>query len=263
MCGIFGMMRIDGGNVVDEQAIAAGTHQLRHRGPDGENVLPLDKVCFGHTRLAIIDLKDGDQPMTTADRQCAITYNGEIYNYRELRSELEKAGEAFRTQSDTEVVLRAYRFMGAECLTHFRGMFAFAAVDLQKNQAILARDRVGKKPLFYTIKNGVLWFSSELEPLYRTVGPFDLDQEALDEYLSWQYIPAPRTIYRDVHCLLPAHYLSIDLGSGSVEGVPLLESSGFPRTEVSMKRSGSARSTRSFGKLCTCGSSATYRSVRS
>ena len=157
------------------------------------------------------------QPMFSADRKVAVTYNGEVYNFRELRTALEKLGHIFKTRSDTEVVLNAYLEWGSDCLTRFRGMFAFALIDERRRRAFLARDRVGKKPLFYALKKDVLFFSSEIESLYLTVGPFKMDLEALDDYLAWQYVPAPKTIYREVVCLPPAHFLDVDMNSGKVE----------------------------------------------
>ena len=124
-----------------------------------------------------------------------LTYNGEIYNASEIRKELEQIGIHFNTHhSDSEVVLNAYLAWSVNCLRKFRGMFAFAALDDSTHRVILARDRLGKKPLFYTICNGYLWFSSELEALWRTIGPFQLNLAALNKYLCWQYVPGPETI---------------------------------------------------------------------
>ncbi len=210
MCGIFGSIRLDSLDNHDESIVAEGVRLLSHRGPDGHGVSIMGPVCFGHTRLSIIDLAGGHQPMTDATGKGLITYNGEVYNFREIKKELEKIGRRFLTNSDTEVVLNAFLKWNDSCLKHFRGMFAFACFDEESKKVLIARDRVGKKPLFYTIKNNTLYFSSELEPLYLTVGPFLIDLNAMDDYLYWQYVPAPRTIYREVHCLPPAHYLSID-----------------------------------------------------
>ena len=196
--------------------MATGSRFLRHRGPDDSGVETMGPACFSHARLSIIDPDRGHQPMLSRDGRGMLTYNGEVYNFRDLRVRLEGQGHRFETASDSEVVLAAYRAWGEACVEAFRGMFAFAAYDGRRKKALLARDRVGKKPLFYTVRDRTLYFSSELEPLYRTVGPFKLDEEALDEYLSWQYVPAPRTIYRDVHCLQPAHRLSADLETGDL-----------------------------------------------
>ncbi len=143
--------------------------------------------------------------MWTADRRGLVTYNGEVYNFEALERDLCKAGRRFVTRSDTEAVINGYVTWGPDVVTRLRGMFAFGAVDFDRRQALLARDRLGKKPLFYTVRDRTLVWSSELEPLYRTAGPFPIDLDALDEYLTWQYIPAPRTIYQGVRCLPPGH----------------------------------------------------------
>lgn len=221
MCGIFGAIRLDGAPAARlDSAVSRGIEMLRHRGPDASGVEVLGSACFGHARLSIIDLEGGVQPMRSFDAKGLLTYNGEIYNFLDLRAEMEKLGDKFSTHSDVEVTLAAYRRWGSSALDRFRGMFAFAAIDAQRKTAILARDRLGKKPLFYTEKDGVLWFSSELEPLYRLVGPFKLNEEALDGYLNWQYISAPLTIYKGVRCLPPAHRLEIDLQSGNTKELP-------------------------------------------
>lgn len=187
---------------------------MRHRGPDASGVTASGSICFGHARLSIIDLLGGSQPMESEDGQGLICYNGEVYNFRELREELKKRGRHFLTRSDTEVILNAYLEWGEDCVHRFRGMFAFAAVDFDRDTAFLARDRLGIKPLFYIVRNGCMCFCSELEPLYRTFGPFDMDLEALDDYLYWQYTHAPSTIYQDVRQLPPAHCVQVDLQKG-------------------------------------------------
>jgi len=218
MCGIFGSIRLDGSDAAqDEPAVRRGVAMLRHRGPDGSGVETVGPACLGHARLSIIDPGRGAQPMLSPDRSTAITYNGEIYNHLDLRRELERSGPALATACDTEVALRAWQEYGAGCVERFRGMFAFCAVDLRQGKALLARDRIGIKPLFYARAGGRLVFSSELEPLYRVFGPFRLDLLALDEVLAWQYAHAPRTIYQEVQALLPGHVLSLDLASGAVE----------------------------------------------
>lgn len=145
-----------------------------------------------------------------------ISYNGEVYNFEAIERDLCREGRRFATRCDTEAVLNAYLAWGPESVTRLRGMFAFAAADFERRQVLLARDRLGKKPLYYTVQNGVLSWSSELEPLYRAIGPFKLDLEALDSYLAWQYIPAPRTIYQEVRALPPGHFATIDLRNGQV-----------------------------------------------
>lgn len=217
MCGIFGSVRLDGGENGDEALVTEGVRLLRHRGPDAWGVRRDGPVCFGHARLSIIDLSGGGQPMEDPAREGLVTYNGEVYNFRDVRSDLEREGRSFETSSDTEVVLNAFLQWGGDCLSRFRGMFALAALDRRSGRVFVARDRVGKKPLFYTQRDGTLFFSSELEPLYRTLGPFRMDPEALDDCLAWQYIPAPKTIYEEVRCLEPAHCLLVDTKTGRIE----------------------------------------------
>ena len=218
MCGIFGSIALhrpitDG----DLRAVQQGTSLLAHRGPDADGITTEGQVCFGHRRLSIVDVSGGAQPMWSTDRTGLISYNGEVYNFDALERELGVSGRRFVTRSDTEAVLNAYLEWGPDCAQRLRGMFAFAAADFAKQQVLLARDRLGKKPLYYTVRNGVLTWSSELEPLYRSVGPFTIDLEALDSYLAWQYIAAPRTIYKEVRALPPGHVAVVDLRSGKIE----------------------------------------------
>jgi len=218
MCGIFGIVGI-GRELTSEEigAVGAGTNLLRHRGPDGGEIATSGRVCFGHRRLSIVDIEGGLQPMWSTDRRGMISYNGEVYNFAELEQEMAASGRQFATRSDTEAVLNAYLLWGSDAVRRLRGMFSFAAYDGVRGEVLLARDRLGKKPLFYTIRNGALAWSSELEPLYQTLGPFKLDMRGLDDYLAWQYVPSPRTIYEGVHSLPPGHLLTVDLNSGQVK----------------------------------------------
>ena len=217
MCGIFGSIALTApADPEVVRRVERGTGLLTHRGPDSGAVLTEGSVCLGHRRLSIVDLEGGAQPMWSTDRRGVIAYNGEVYNFDDIERELAAAGRSFATRSDTEAVLNAFLEWGPDSVTRLRGMFAFAAVDLEKRQALLARDRLGKKPLFYVVRDGVLTWSSELEPLYQTLGPFTLDLAALDRYLSWQYVPAPQTIYREVRCLPPGHLLTVDLRTGEI-----------------------------------------------
>jgi asparagine synthase (glutamine-hydrolysing) len=218
MCGIFGSIDLGGPITRDRvEVVERGTALLQHRGPDSGAVLAEGQTCLGHRRLSIVDLEGGAQPMWSTDRRGVIAYNGEVYNFETLERELCAAGRRFATRSDTEAVLNAYLAWGPESVCRLRGMFAFAAVDFQTGQALLARDRLGKKPLYYTVRDGVLTWSSELEPLYRTIGPFPMDLQALDDYLAWQYIPAPRTIYQGVRALPPGHLATVDLRGGAID----------------------------------------------
>ncbi|MBI1893824.1 MAG: asparagine synthase (glutamine-hydrolyzing) [Candidatus Rokubacteria bacterium] len=217
MCGIAGVLRQDG-KPVGEQLLRAMTSILAHRGPDGEGYLIRRPVGLGHRRLAIIDLVSGHQPMANEDGSVALVFNGEIYNFRELRRELEVHGHVFRTTSDSEVILRAYEAYGVECLGRLRGMFAFAIWDGRRRRLFLARDRVGIKPLVYAWDGRRLLFASELKAILQDPSvPRDLDWEALRDYLTFSYIPSPRTIFRGIRKLAPASYLVLDLDRGEPE----------------------------------------------
>ena len=211
--------------MADEQVIAAMTDALVHRGPD-DSGLHLDVragVALGHRRLAIIDLSSaGRQPMSYDAGRYWITYNGEVYNYRELRRELEGQGHTFRTQTDTEVVLAAYAQWGEECLHRFRGMFAFAIYDSAAGdgsesaagagRVFLARDRFGIKPVYYSSRPGAFVFASELKAMLASgLVSRRVDRQAIWDYLSLGSVPQPRTILADVKCLLPGHAMYLDL----------------------------------------------------
>jgi asparagine synthase (glutamine-hydrolysing) len=211
MCGILGEVGFQGraGRVL-RPALEA----LRHRGPDASGVWS-DGVCaLGHRRLAILDLSDsGRQPLSNEDGSVWVTFNGEVYNFRALRRELEGLGHRFVTRTDTEVIVHAYEQWGERCVTRIRGMFAFAVWDQRRGRLFLARDRVGKKPLFYTLRPDRFVFASELQGLLTDPGlPREVDYSALDDYLAYGYIPAPATAFRGVFKLPPAHRLTLDLG---------------------------------------------------
>ncbi len=203
MCGIAGIVGDS-----SREVIRAMTQSLSHRGPDGEGYYASHGVALGHRRLSIIDLETGRQPMTTADGRYTIVFNGEIYNFRELRRELEARGARFRTRSDTEVLLEAYAAWGREALRKLRGMFAFAVWDRQERLLFVARDRLGLKPLYYAPVNGGLLFASEIKGLLAHPAiRGEINYAALDDYLTYLYVPAPRTIFREIHELPPAHWL--------------------------------------------------------
>ncbi len=217
MCGIAGVLRRDGAPV-GNQLLWAMTTVLGHRGPDGEGFFTQGPVGLGHRRLAIIDLVTGDQPMSNDDGSIHLIFNGEIYNFRELRKELEARGHKFWTGSDTEVILRAYESYGVECLGRLRGMFAFAIWDDRRGRLFLARDRVGIKPLVYAWDGRRLLFASEIKAILKDPSvPRELDWEALRDYLTFFYIPSPRTIFRGIRKLPPACYLVLDLERGEPE----------------------------------------------
>jgi len=207
MCGIVGIVRNDG-KPVDEELLTRMNNAIRHRGPDDDGFYVNGSVGLGMRRLAIIDLKGGAQPIHNQDRTSWIVFNGEIYNYLELREKLEKLGHTFYTNSDTEAIVHAYDQFGADCPKHLRGMFAFAIWNERNGELFLARDRVGKKPLLYAQVNGQLIFGSEFSALllHPDVSR-DIQPEALDYYLSFMCIPAPLTAYRAIRKLEPGHWL--------------------------------------------------------
>jgi asparagine synthase (glutamine-hydrolysing) len=192
--------------------VEAMTEQLRHRGPDGGGLLDRSPFAvLGHRRLAIIDVAQGQQPMPNGDGSLWITFNGEIYNYRELKKWLATQGHSFRTESDTEVILAAYSEWGDRCLEHLEGMFAFGILDLPQRRMFLGRDRLGEKPLYLRWRNGILDFASELSALRRSSDwQGELDPLALSFYLRLGYIPSPWTVFRGVEKLRPAEYCVVD-----------------------------------------------------
>lgn len=219
MCGIAGIVRFD--RPVSKNEIESMTASLAHRGPDGEGIWVGRNAALGHRRLSIIDLETGRQPMCNEDETVWITYNGEIYNYRQLREQLSARGRKFRTHSDTEVIIHAYEEWGDDCVTHFRGMFAFGIVDTKKQRVFLARDHMGIKPLVYYEGRNCFAFSSEIQALRKVEGAvLEMDLQAVDQYLTLQYIPAPRSIYHQVKKLPPAHRMSISLDGRQSEPEP-------------------------------------------
>jgi asparagine synthase (glutamine-hydrolysing) len=214
MCGIAGAFALDG--TLDPRfaaAIRPMTAALQHRGPDGDGFYRDEQVVLGHRRLAIIDRAGGDQPISNEDRTCWIVFNGEIYNHRDLRRELAGRGHRFKTQSDTEAIIHAYEEYGPACVEHLEGMFAFAIYDGAQRQLLLARDRLGKKPLFWSDFGGVLHFASEIKALkHSPLWDPAIDWTQLQGYLALGYILAPETIYRGVHKLEPAHWLRVAEG---------------------------------------------------
>jgi asparagine synthase (glutamine-hydrolysing) len=213
MCGIVGIASQS--RVSDRRWLAVGRELMRHRGPDdaGEWWSADGRVGLGHRRLAIIDLSPaGHQPMQDASGELCIVFNGEIYNFVDLRRELAAKGHIFRSQSDTEVILAAYHEWGTECLAHLNGMFAFVLYDSRQRQLFMARDRAGEKPLFYTLANGGLRFASELKSLMVDLAlSRRIDPEALDCYLAMGFVPGERCILQGMNKLPPAHALVFNL----------------------------------------------------
>jgi asparagine synthase (glutamine-hydrolysing) len=192
---------------------------MRHRGPDGEGVWTDGPVGFGHRRLSIIDLSSaGAQPMGTADGRLWLTFNGEIYNFQEVRRTLEGRGYAFRSHSDSEVILAAYDAYGDDCVRHLVGMFAFAIWDVPRRRALIARDRVGKKPLFYRLDADGLAFVSEVRAFFGEPGfAAEPDPQGIADYLGFQYVPTPRSAFKGVHKLPPGHVMTVEGGAHRVE----------------------------------------------
>ncbi|HEX8126263.1 MAG TPA: XrtA/PEP-CTERM system amidotransferase [Allosphingosinicella sp.] len=214
MCGIAGLFHVSSPKPVDPKRVRAMTDTLAHRGPDGSGVWTAPGIGLGHRRLSIIDLATGDQPMRSADGKLALSYNGEIYNFREVRGELEGFGHRFRTESDTEVILAAWRQWGPDCLSRFNGMFAFALYDQDEDCLFLARDRLGVKPLYWaTLPDGALVFASELKgllahPLLRR----SPSHWAVEDYLALGYVPDDSCMVEGVGKLPAGHYLLVRRG---------------------------------------------------
>ncbi len=211
MCGICGVLHFDG-HPPSMEVLSAMTDSLRHRGPDGEGIYIEGSIGLGHRRLAIIDLSEaGKQPMSNEDHSVWITYNGELYNFFDIRKELEERGHIFRSGSDTEVILHAYETWGVDCLSRFNGMFAFALWDSAIQRLWLVRDRLGIKPLFYLHRRDRLLFASEIKGiLCDPTVKRQIDLHGLHHYLSLNYTPAPFTLFCNIRQLPPAHFLLVE-----------------------------------------------------
>jgi asparagine synthase (glutamine-hydrolysing) len=209
MCGISGICLRDTDARIDEALLRQMTSSLLHRGPDGEGFLLRDNVAFGHRRLSIIDPAGGDQPIYNEDGTIGIVFNGEIYNYVELTATLIHRGHRFSTNSDTEVIVHLYEEYGERCVDHLRGMFAFAIWDGRRPSVLLARDRLGIKPLFYHLSADRLVFASELKAVLQdpTV-PRHLNLSAVESYLAYGYVPGDRCIFEEISKLPPGHTLT-------------------------------------------------------
>ncbi len=216
MCGIAGIIDVSGTRAIDEGLLRAMNGTLAHRGPDGSGVHVESRVGLAHRRLSIIDLEAGVQPMYSADRSVCVVFNGEIYNFRELATELAALGHPMRTHSDTEVIIHAWAAWGTGCVERFNGMFALALWDAGQQTLFMARDRLGIKPLYYArLPNGQLIFGSELKALMRHPAlPRDIDPSAVEDYFTFGYVPEPKTIWRGVHKLSPGWWLLQDLKAG-------------------------------------------------
>ena len=214
MCGIAGIVDIIGQRPIDSTLLHRMTDRLAHRGPDGSGFHVNHGVGFGHRRLAIIDVAGGQQPLFNEDGTVWITFNGEIYNYQELMVELERKGHRFKTRSDTEVIVHAWEQWGEAAVDRLRGMFAFAVWDENRQTLLLARDRFGKKPLYYTmLGDGRLLFASEMKALLVCPDvPRDINLAAVEDYFAYGYVPESKSIYRNIFKLPPGHQLTITRG---------------------------------------------------
>ncbi|MBO0799068.1 MAG: asparagine synthetase B, partial [Blastocatellia bacterium] len=199
MCGITGIFHYGSDEPVSERILRRMTDVISHRGPDDEGFYLEKRAGLGHRRLAIIDLAGGHQPIFNEDGTVAVVFNGEIYNYQNLMRHVESRGHRFKTRSDTETIVHLYEEYGEDCVQMLHGMFAFAIWDARQSLMMLARDRVGKKPLYYADCGGRLVFASELKAVIENPHvPRVVDREALADYFSYQYIPSPKSIFRDI-----------------------------------------------------------------
>ena len=221
MCGIVGIVDFLGRHEIDRALLHRMNESQFHRGPDEGGIHIGPGVGLGHRRLSIIDLSGGQQPLYNEDRTVVVVFNGEIYNFKELVSELESLGHVFRTRSDTEVIVHGWESWGAQCVQRFRGMFAFAIWDMRRRTLFLARDRLGVKPLFYSVLgDGSFAFGSELKSLLVLPGlDRSIDPLAVEEYFAYGYVPEPRTIFKSVAKLPPGTTLLVEPGQPAPEPV--------------------------------------------
>src|SRR5688572_7739388 len=204
MCGICGIF--DRSGRAEPALLNRMTVALRHRGPDGEGDFFDGEVGLGHRRLSIIDVAGGAQPIDNEDGRLQIVFNGEIYNFVELRAELEAFGHRFKTRSDTEVIVHAYEQWGRDCVTRFNGMFAFAIWDSSRREVFLARDHLGIKPLYYVDLGTRVLFASEIKALLQDPAcTREMDVEALAELFTFRYVPSPKTLFKGIFKLPPGH----------------------------------------------------------
>ena len=243
MCGIAGKVSLRGD--VPAALVEEMCERQAHRGPDSRGIHRSNGVALGIQRLRIIDLETGDQPIYNEDRSVAVVLNGEIYNFQELRADLERRGHSFYTAADTEVIAHLYEERGPDLVEELNGMFAFAVWDERRQRLLLARDRVGKKPLFYAEGDGWLSFASELPALMADPDVrAEIDPSSIDCYLAYGYIPAPWSIWRDVRKLRPAHTLVWEDGETTIERYWRLDYSRKRTRGPPRARGGAARAPR-------------------
>ena len=214
MCGICGVLSFTPDATLEHATLKRMNDSIRHRGPDDEGYYRDAQASLAMRRLSIIDLNTGQQPISNESGDVWVVYNGEIYNFKDIRVGLERRGHIFKTQTDTEVIVHAYEEYGDDCVQHFNGMFAIALWDLRNRKLFLARDRIGIKPLYYWKDHFKLVFASELKALILHPDvPRQIDLEALDLFLTLEYVPAPYTIYKGIFKLLPGHTLTVENGA--------------------------------------------------
>src|SRR6476620_1944569 len=213
MCGITGWISLKPSKENDQAVLHSMCEKIVHRGPNSEGIWLDDQAALGMRRLSIIDLETGDQPVFSEDKSVIVMMNGELYNYREVRAELEKKGHKFVTQTDTEIVPHLYQEYGEDFVDHLNGMFAISLWDTGKKKLNLARDRFGEKPLYYGIFGGKLLYASEPKALLAHPSvKAELDLDALRHYLSFDYVPAPHSIYKGISKLPAAYILTVEKG---------------------------------------------------
>lgn len=213
MCGIFGIYYFDNSRPVNERVVKDATDVMSHRGPDDSGYYVSGNIGLGHRRLSIIDLSAGHQPMANEDSRVITAYNGEIYNFKEIRQELITKGHTFLTHCDTEVIVHGYEEWGTECVQKFNGMFGFILWDDRSKKVWVVRDRLGIKPLYYYCNEDVFICASEIKPILKTgvIKP-ELNPDVLDAYFSIGYVPGPETLFKGIKKVLPGHYLLLENG---------------------------------------------------
>lgn len=213
MCGIAGIVGCKDDTWIDYYTIQAMCRTIVHRGPDDEGIFVKDGAGLGARRLSVIDLEGGHQPVFNEDGTVCVVFNGEIYNFPELRRELESRGHSFYTQTDTEIIVHLYEDFGSECVSRLRGMFAFAVLDQKRRKLLLARDRLGKKPLHYGLSKGALAFGSEIKTILTAAPELAvINPQALLQYFYFGYIPDPDTAFSGIRKLPPGHFLEFEAG---------------------------------------------------
>ncbi|MCP5099847.1 MAG: asparagine synthase (glutamine-hydrolyzing) [Chloroflexi bacterium] len=230
MCGICGVVSRFGNQPVSENLLRHMNDTMQHRGPDDAGHYLDEQAGLAMRRLSIIDLSSGHQPIPNEDKTIWIVFNGEIYNYLEIRHGLEEKGHQFVTNSDTEAIVHAYEEYGDECVQHLNGMFGFAIWDTRRRRLLLARDRVGIKPMYYHLSPTHFIFGSELKAVIANPGtPREIDFVAMDQFLTLEYIPSPRTIFKNIHKLPPGHRLILEDDTARVEQYWNVEAQELPK----------------------------------